>query len=95
MKIKKIKDMAIFKKQTPIDNIKLFDNNGDFNLIKEVGDIIDTIFIVLAVQKETDIYKVNLELRRCGFFLNIGELRKVIIKLIKEGLITDGRFNLN
>ena len=87
--------MRIFKKKVTIDETELFDNKGEFNLTKDLANMLDTILIVLMVEKQSDLYTVNLELRRCGFFINHPDLKKVIKKLIEQGLITDGRFSLN
>lgn len=78
-----------------IDESDLFDNKGEFNLTKDIANMLDTILIVLIVVDKTSLHNINLELRRCGFFLTHPELKKVVKKLTKQGFIGDGRFNLN
>lgn len=87
--------MRIFKKQVSIDETELFKSNGEFNLTKELANMLDTILIVLIVEKQSDLNKMNLELRRCGFFITQPDLKKVVKKLVEDGLISDTNFNLN
>ena len=87
--------MRIFKKQISIDETELFKSNGGFNLTKELSNMLDTILIVLTAENLTDLNKLNLELRRCGFFITHPDLKKVIKKLMKDGLVSENNFNLN
>jgi len=78
--------MNIFKKQVSISENDLFKSNGEFNLSADLANMLDTILIVLCVRKMITVTEINLELRRCGFFISHPELKKVLDKLIKDGL---------
>lgn len=79
--------MRIFKKQVTIEEAELFDKKGEFNLTKELANMLDTILLLLIVEKQSDLYSINLELRRCGFFIIHPDLKKVVKKMIKQGMI--------
>ena len=66
----------------------LFDSKGEFILTSDSATLLDTILTILTAKYELRIEQLNLELRRCGFFLTIPELKQVLIKIQKDGYIS-------
>lgn len=54
---------------------------------KDYARLLDTILLILLVSPTANINYINLELRRCGFFVTHLELTKVLEKLRDDGLI--------
>ena len=82
--------MKLFKKQISIKKDELFKENGEFNLTQDLANMLDTILIISMVKGAMDLYNMNLELRRCGFFISHPELKEIVAKLIKDGLVGEG-----
>lgn len=70
-----------------ISENRIFNEKGELRVIELVGDIIDTILIIVKVNPGIDIAKVNLELRKCGFFISHPILSKIWEHLINYGLL--------
>ena len=54
---------------------------------KHEARMLDTILMIKSVYDNSDIYFLNLELRKCGFFLTIPELRIKLEILASDNLI--------
>ena len=70
--------------------MKIFKKDGEFNLTKELANLLDTILMVLCSKSPTELSDINLELRKCGFFISNPELTSILDKLTKQGLVDNG-----
>lgn len=83
--------MRIFKKRVEVNEQELFKPNGEFNLSMEgLPELLDTILVMLCVNNDMETFAINLELRRCGFFITIPEQKKIIAQMQINGHIGKG-----
>lgn len=59
-----------------------------FVLTRDMAELVDTILFIVAVHKTANETFICLELRKCGFFINIPNLKTVLQQLAKEKLVT-------
>lgn len=79
-----------------IEENKIFDKKGELRAIELVGDIVDTIMVIAIINPGVDIHYIDLELRKCGFFISHPTLRNIKRSLISDGILSDCyNFNLN
>lgn len=83
---------SIFKVKEP----NLFDKKGNVILTEDTAYLMDCILTVYASGLEVKtLHMLNLELYRCGIYINYPDLKKVINYLCKEGLLSYGGFSQN
>lgn len=49
--------------------------------------ITDTILLILKCNKQSDLFMINLELRKCGIFITAEQLSTIIKQMTKDKLI--------
>jgi hypothetical protein len=74
--------------------MKIFKKNGEFNMSINLGNLLDTILIIVTENSGIKINALNLELRRCGFFIDEPELKKIVNKIVRP-LVFYKIWNLN
>jgi len=72
---------------------EVFDSKGKFKLQganSYVGDMLDSILLIILVHNGENKYFISLELRKCGYIVSYPLLVKVITQLEKQGLLKYG-----
>lgn len=76
------------KELVDINEQEIFKSNGEFKLTRDLADLLDTVLFIVAVNVNSSIYEINLELRRCGFFISHPALVKILEKQARDGMIS-------
>lgn len=72
---------------------KLFDTQGELRKTELVGDIVDTLLAIYSIGKYIKVAEINLELRRCGFFISFQTQEDIIDYLTNRDMLSrTGRY---
>ena len=66
---------------------KFFKADGSFRLKGDMPSLLNTILVIIIVNNKIGLHELNLELRRCGFYVSHPDLKKITARMLKEGVV--------
>jgi hypothetical protein len=78
-----------------LKQVDLFDGSGELDIFPENEILKSTIVLIISVKSGLEVKEINLELRRCGFYLSHSELVNILNYLTDKKIIKEHIVNMN